>query len=282
MISRYIMARRVKKGVLLVLGLAISAAFIFPIYWMAVTAFKSESEILRFPPTLFPEEPTLANFETILAHPEDTPVLRWFLNSAFIACSFSVLAVSVCALAAYPLARMRFRARKLYIGTLLGSLVIPPMVLLIPNYVIIDWLGWTDTYLAVIIPGLGGVFGVLLLRQFFASLPKELEEAAVIDGASSWQVFRHVILPLSKAPLITLLVMSFMASWNDYFWPLITLCSPVMRTLPVGMATLQGRYVHSYGKMMAGALLIAIPSMLLLILVQRYYVRSIAQAGMKT
>ena len=282
MASRYVHIRRAQKVMLTGIGIVLAALFMFPIYWMLITAFKSEAEILRFPPTLLPESPTLDNFAAILAHPEDTPVLTWFLNSTFIALSFASLSVTICVLTAYPLARMRFPGRKVYIGALLGSLVIPPMVLLIPNYVIVDWLGWTDTYLAVIVPGLGGVFGVLLLRQFFVTLPQALEEAAVLDGANSWQVLRHVTLPLSKSPIITFFVMGFMGSWNDYFWPLITLYSPEMRTMPVGMATLQGRYITHYGKTMSGALLIAIPSILLFIFVQRYYVRSIAQAGMKT
>jgi len=122
---------------------------------------------------------------------------------------------------------------------------------------------------------------VLMLRQYFAALPADLEEAAAMDGASSWQILRHVIIPLSKSPLITLLVMNFMLSWNDYFWPLLTLYSPGMRTMPLGMATLQGRYTHLYGVMMAGALLIAVPSMILFVVVQKYYVRSIAESGMK-
>jgi len=280
--NRQILTRLIKRLLLLGLGAALATAFIFPIYWMAITAFKPEQEILQFPPTLYPHEPTTVNFAAILAHPEDTPVVQWFINSAVTATCHAMLAVIICAMAAYPLARMRFRGRKIYIGMLLGALIVPPMVLFLPNYVIVDSLGWTDTYLAIIMPGLGAAFGVLLLRQFFVMLPRELEEAAVIDGANSWHVFRHVIFPLSKSPLITFFVMAFMASWNDYFWPLITLYSPSMRTMPVGMAALQGRYIHSYGKMMAGALLIAIPSMLLFIFVQRYYVRSIAQTGMKT
>ncbi len=206
-------------------------------------------------------------------------MLRWFLNSSVVAVTFSVLAVTICVLAAYPLARFEFRGQRIYTMAMLVTMVVPGIVLLVPNYVIVDRLGWTDTYAAVIFPGLGGVFGVLLLRQFFLSLPRELEEAAVMDGASSLQVLRHVIVPLSKPVVITLLVMSFMGSWNDYFWPLITLYSPQMRTLPVGMAALQGRYIHSYGAMMAGAVMIALPSILLFILVQKYYIQSIAQTG---
>lgn len=272
---------RLQKTLLLGLGVLLSVGFLFPVYWMLASAFKSEQEILKIPPSLFFFEPTLDNFRRILAHPEDTPVLRWFLNSTFVATSYAVLATAVSALAAFPLARMEFRGRGFYTALLFSSLIIPPIMLIIPSFVIVDWLRWTDTYAAVIFPGLGGVFGVLMLRQYFLALPADLEEAAAMDGANSWQVFRHVVLPLSESPLLTLLVMSFMASWNEYFWPLLTLYSPGMRTMPLGMATLQGRYTHHYGVMMAGALLIAIPSMILFVVVQKYYVRSIAESGMK-
>lgn len=272
----------IRKISVKLLCVALAVVFLFPIYWAVSTSVKSEHEVLKMPPTWVTFAPTLANFQDIFAHPEDTPVLRWFLNSSFVAAAFSLLAVSICILAAYSLARFEFKGKRLYLGTMLGSMVVPGIVLLIPNYVIVDRLGWTDSFAAVIFPGLGGVFGVLLLRQFFLNLPKDLEEAAVIDGASSWQVLVHVLLPLSRPIIVTLLVMSFMGSWNDYFWPLITLYSPETRTMPVGMAALQGRYIHHYGNMMAGAMLIAVPSIILFIFVQRYYIRSIAQTGLKS
>jgi multiple sugar transport system permease protein len=273
---------KIRKTTVILLATLLALVSLFPIYWAASTSLKSEHEVIAVPPTWVTLQPTLSNYRDIFSHPEDTPVLRWFINSSFVAIVFSLLAVTVCVLAAYSLARFEFKGKRLYLGLMLGSLVIPGIVLLIPNYVIVDRLGWTDTYAAVIFPGLGGVFGVLLLRQFFLTLPIDLEEAAMMDGAASWQVLLHVLLPLSKPIIITLFVMSFMGSWNDYFWPLITLYSPEMRTLPVGMAALQGRYIHHYGSMMAGAMLIAIPSILLFIFVQRYYIRSIAQTGLKS
>jgi multiple sugar transport system permease protein len=262
-------------------ALAVAGLFAFPLVWMAITAFKTDAEIVAAPTALTIERPTLENFEAIFGDPVDTPVARWYFNSLFTASGFALLAVTLAVLAAYPLARMEFPGRKLYIGLLLASLAIPGIVLLLPSYVIVDAFGWLDTYWVIIVPGAAGAFGVLLLRQYFVGLPVELEEAARLDGASDGQILRNVVVPLSKPPILTLLAMSFMGSWNDYFWPLITLYSPDMRTLPIGMATLQGRYVHFYGKMMAGALLIAIPSMLLFLFIQRYYINSVAQSGIK-
>lgn len=269
------------RTILFLLAFLVASVFAFPLLWMTITAFKTDAEIVKAPTSLAIAEPTFENFSSIFGDPVDTPVGRWFINSLITSIGFSLIAVTLALLAAYPLARMEFPGKRLYIGMLLGSLAIPGIVLLLPNYVIVDSLGWLDTFWVVILPGAGGAFGVLLLRQYIVGLPRELEEAARIDGASDGMILRRVILPLSKPPILTLLAMCFMGAWNDYFWPLITLYSPDMRTLPIGMATLQGKYVHFYGKMMAGALLIAIPSILLFLAVQKHYINTAAQTGLK-
>ncbi|HYI22283.1 MAG TPA: carbohydrate ABC transporter permease [Candidatus Limnocylindrales bacterium] len=253
--------------------------FVLPIVWMAITAIKPFNEWLT--PNFIPNNPTLNNFTSIFNDPT-LPVARWFFNSFVIATAFTFLVVAIDALAAYAYARMEFRGRKLLFALLLTTLVMPGIMFVIPNYITIAELGWIGTYQGIIAPGLASVFGVFFLRQFFLSIPRELEEAAYVDGANTWQTFFRVVLPISGGAIATLGVITFLISWNDFLWPLL-MTSPVreMQTLPVGLATLQGQYTFDYGKLMAGALVLTIPVLLLYVLAQRFIIRSIATTGLK-
>jgi len=262
-----------------IVALLIALVFIFPLYWTFLTAFRTEAQILEWPPKFLPTNLTLANFEEVLAHPQDTPVFQWFINSLFAAVSYASLSVVVGVMAAFALARMQFRFRDAYFKIILASMAVPGMILFLPNYTTIDTLGWTDNLVAIIVPGLASTFGIFLLRQFFISVPKEIEEAAIIDGANIRQRIFYVIAPLAKESIIILWVMNFMSNWNDYLWALVVLYSPNKRTMPVGMSTLQGKYVTQYGPLMAGALFIAVPSILIFLLVQRYYIKGIDISG---
>src|SRR5919106_2991 len=265
----------------LLYGLLILFALFFalPIIWMAITAIKPFNEWLT--PNFIPNNPTLNNFTSIFNDPT-LPVARWFFNSFFIAAAFTTLIVVIDSLAAYAYARMEFRGRKLLFALLLTTLVMPGIMFVIPNYITIAELGWIGSYQGIIAPGLSGVFGVFFLRQFFLSIPRELEEAAYVDGANTWQTFIRVVLPLSGGAIATLAVITFLTSWNDFLWPLL-MTSPVreMQTLPVGLATLQGQYTFDYGKLMAGALVLTIPVLLLYVISQRFIIRSIATTGLK-
>ncbi len=253
--------------------------FLLPLLWMAVTAIKPFEEWLL--PNWIPLNPTLDNFRSIFRDPT-LPVARWFFNSLFIATVFTTLIVIIDSLAAYAYARMNFRGRNLLFGLLLATLVMPGIMFLIPNFITIARLGWIGTYQGVIAPGLSGVFGVFFLRQFFQSIPRELEEAAYIDGANELRTFISVVLPISKGALVTLAVITFLESWNNFLWPLLVVGNiRDMQTLPVGLATLQGQYTFDYGKLMAGALVVSMPVLLLYILLQRYIVESIAMTGLK-
>jgi multiple sugar transport system permease protein len=253
--------------------------FALPIIWMAITAIKPFNEWLT--PNIIPNNPTLNNFTSIFNDPT-LPVARWFFNSFLIATVFTALIVVIDSLAAYAYARMEFRGRKLLFALLLTTLVMPGIMFVIPNYITIAGFGWIGTYQGIIAPGLSGVFGVFFLRQFFLSIPRELEEAAYVDGANTWQTFIRVVLPLSGGAIATLAVITFLVSWNDFLWPLL-MTSPVreMQTLPVGLATLQGQYTFDYGKLMAGALVLTLPVLLLYVLAQRFIIRSIATTGLK-
>lgn len=261
----------------LVLGI-IGLFFLLPMLWMFSTAFKPFVEWVQ--PNWIPRDPTLENFRSIFVDPS-IPVLRWFVNSLLIATAFTALVLILDAMAAYAYARMRFRGSNLLFGLLLATLVMPGLMFLIPNYITVARLGWLNNYLGVIAPGLANVFGVFFLRQFFQSIPRELEEAALIDGAGVWTTFFRVVLPLAGGALATLGVITFMASWNDFLWPLLIMNDRTMQTLPVGLATLQGQYTFDYGKLMAGAAVTAIPVLILYVFLQRYIVQSVAVTGLK-
>jgi multiple sugar transport system permease protein len=253
--------------------------FALPLVWMAITSFKPFAEWLT--PNLIPVNPTFGNYESVFNDPT-LPVVRWFFNSLIIATVFTLAILIIDALAAYAYARMEFRFKKPLFALLLATLVMPSIMFVIPNFITISQLGWLGTYQGIIAPGLSGVFGVFFLRQFFLSLPRELEEAAYVDGASTFQTFFRVVLPLSGGALATLGVITFLTSWNDFLWPLLmTGAVREMQTLPVGLATLQGQYTFDYGKLMAGAMVLSVPVLLLYVLSQRYIIRSIATTGLK-
>ena len=261
--------------------IGLSLIFLAPLVWMLLTSVKTPGEATRVPPTLLPQEPTLGAYGTLFEAGSQTPVLRWFLNSMLAAGGQALLVLVVASTAAYPLARMRFRGRNLFFGMIVATLFVPIFTLIIPNFLIIDRLGWLDTLWALIVPGAASAFGVFFLRQFFESLPRELEEAAVIEGANSWQVFTKVILPLSKPALATLGLISFLTNWNDFIWPVYVLFSPESFTLPPGLGILQGAYTINYPVVMAGAAVASIPALLLFVLAQRYIIEGVSRSGLK-
>lgn len=253
--------------------------FLLPLGWMAVTAFKPFEEWLS--PNWIPVNPTLDNFRSIF-NDKSLPIVNWFLNSLVIASLFTLVILIIDSLAGYAYARLEFPGKNLLFGLMLATLVMPGIMFLIPNYLTVARLGWIGTIQGVIAPGFAGVFGVFFMRQFFQGLPKELEEAAYIDGASVWRTFISVVLPLSKGPIITLGIITFLASWNDFLWTLLILGGDRKAlTLPVGLATLQGQYTFDYGKLMAGALVLTVPVLILYAIFQRYIIRSISMTGIK-
>lgn len=253
--------------------------FLLPLLWMVVTAFKPFEEWLN--PNWIPVNPTVENFQSIF-NDKSLPVVNWFFNSLLIASLFTAVILIIDSLAGYAYARLDFPGKNFIFGLMLATLVMPGIMFLIPNYLTVARLGWIGDIQGVIAPGFAGVFGVFFMRQFFQGLPKELEEAAYIDGASVWRTFVSVILPLSKGPIITLGIITFLTSWNDFLWPLLILGGDrTALTLPVGLATLQGQYTFDYGKLMAGALVLTLPVLLLYSIFQRYIIRSISMTGIK-
>ena len=261
--------------------IAMTILFIAPLVYMGATAFKTNQEATAVTPSWVPEEPSTTAFDAILTRSEQTPVFRWFFNSMLAAIGQALLVVATASMAAYALARMEFRGKRIITAMILSTLFIPGIIFLMPTYLILDKLQWLDSLLAVTIPGAAGAIGVFLLRQFFVSLPKELEEAAVLDGASRWKIFFRVILPLSKPALATLFLLAFLTNWNDFLLPLFVLFSPEMLTLPPGLGLLQGSYTTSYEIIMAGAVVATVPALLLFILAQRFIIEGVSSTGIK-
>jgi multiple sugar transport system permease protein len=260
----------------------LTLVFVSPLLWMLSTSFKTNVEATQLPPNWIPEEFTTESYKTIFKTGESqTPVLRWFLNSMVAASAHTVLVLVTASMAAYALARMNFPGRKVLFATIIATLFIPTFVFLMPNYLIVDIFGWLDTLLAVIVPGAAGAFGVFFLRQFFLSMPHELEEAALIDGANRLQIFLRIILPLSKAPLATLAVLTFLTNWNDFLWPVYVLFSPKSLTLQPGLSILQNAYTTDYAVIMAGGVVASVPVLLVFILAQKYVIQGVSRSGLK-
>jgi multiple sugar transport system permease protein len=255
--------------------------FVAPLLWMLSTSLKPNPATTSVPLNWVPEQFSNEGYSTILNSNSQSPALIWFLNSMIAGLAHTVLILVTASMAAYALARMEFRGRNILFGAIISTLFIPPIILLMPNYQIVDQFGWLNTLLAVIVPGAAGAFGVFFLRQFFLSLPKELEEAAMLDGANRYQIFFRIILPLSKAPLVTLAVLSFLTNWNDFLWPVYVLFTPGSLTLPPGLAILQGAYTTNYAVIMAGGVLASIPVLIVFILAQRYIIQGVARSGLK-
>jgi multiple sugar transport system permease protein len=259
----------------------LTVMFVAPLLWMLSTSVKPRFLTTRFPPQWIPQNLSGEGYSTILTTASQTPVLQWFLNSMIAATAHTLIVLVTASTAAYALARMHFRGKNVMFAVIVLTLVIPQFVFLIGNYVIVEYFGWLDTLLAVIVPGAAGAFGVFFLRQFFLSLPMELEEAALIDGANRFQIFLRIILPLSKAPLATLAVLSFLVNWNDFLWPVYVLLSPESLTLPPGLAVLQGSYNTNYTVIMAGGMLASIPVLIIYIFAQRYIIEGVSRSGVK-
>lgn len=273
--------RIARKAVFVAAVASLTAVIVIPLAWMVLTAFKTYTDAQQSPPTWLPDPVSMYGFDRLLEAGSQHPVLRWFFNSMLAAVLHSTLVLVTASMAAYALARMRFRGRGVMFAVIVATLFVPPATLLIPNFLIVDTLDWLDTVAVIVVPGAASAFGVFFLRQFFLSLPRELEEAAVLDGANQWQVFFRVVLPLSKPALATLAVLSFLGNWNDFLWPVFTLFSPERLTLPAGLGLLQGAYISDYPVMMAGAVLASIPTLVLFVLAQRYVIEGVSRSGLK-
>jgi multiple sugar transport system permease protein len=249
-----------------------------PFAWMVLTSFKELGEIFRYPPTWWPERFILDNYTGAF---QAAPFGRYYANSLFVAAAVTAGQLVTCSMAAYAFARMRFKGRDVLFYLFLGTMMIPAHVTMIPGFMILHWLGWIDSYAALIVPGLASAFGTFLLRQFFLTIPRELEEAAFIDGCSRFGVLWRIILPLSKPALATLAIFTFMAVFNDFIWALIVLNSQEKYTVQLGLAIFRDRYTVEWGNLMAGSVVATMPILIVFFFAQKYFIQGITLSGLK-
>ncbi len=272
--------RRITPRALLYIVLSLVAlAILLPLVWVALTSFKTDFNAISDPLNPIPHPFTLNAYQTLASGQQ--PIFLWFLNSFEAAALQTVLILVTASLGAYALARLEFRGKKVVFGAIIATILVPPVIFLIPNYLTVENFGWLDSIWAITIPGAAGAFGIFFLRQFFLGLPVEIEEAARMDGASDLRIFLQIIIPLSRPALATLAVLSFLNNWNDFLWPVYVLLSPQHETLQPGLAVLQGAYTNHYGILMAGALVASIPVLIIFTLAQRQIVESVASSGVK-
>lgn len=267
----------------IVLGYAglVTAAlfFLLPLLWIVVTSLKTPDQLFQYPPRWLPERPTLANYAYLF---EKVPFLQYSINSLKVAGLSTVGNLISCSLAAYAFARLRFAGRTTLFYALLATLMIPYQVTMIPVFILMLFLGWVDTYYPLIVPWfLGGAFGTFLLHQFFMTIPTELDDAAKIDGCSAFGTYWRIYLPLGAPALTALGIFVFMYQWNELLTPVIYLSSPEKFTLTLGLAFYKGTVVTRWNLIMAGAIISAVPILVLYAAAQRYFVQGIALTGLK-
>ncbi|PZE20649.1 carbohydrate ABC transporter permease [Paenibacillus xerothermodurans] len=259
----------------LLLGAVIMVA---PFLWMISTSLKSYAESMQVPPTWIPTEWHTDNYARVL---DTVNFLQYYLNTLVMTIGRTAGQLVLCSLAAYAFACMRFPGKSVIFISMLSVLMIPSQVILIPSYAIMRTLNWLDTFYVLIVPGIFSAFGTFLLRQFFMSLPRELEEAAKLDGCSYFGIFRWVYLPLSRSALISLAIFTILASWNDLQWPLIMTSEDEMRVLSIGISAFQGQHATDYPLLMAAAVMATIPIIVIFVFFQRYFIEGIAMSGIK-
>ncbi|HKV30583.1 MAG TPA: carbohydrate ABC transporter permease [Candidatus Dormibacteraeota bacterium] len=250
-----------------------------PFLWMVASSVKTSAELHRVPPTWIPQTFTLDNYSTIFTK---LNFPQYFVNSVIVATFVVASNLLFCSMIGYALAKLRFRGKSAVFLLVLATIMVPQTVYLVPLFVLMSNLGLVNSYAGLILPFAAQAFGVFLMRQFILGIPDELLEAARMDGAGEFTVFRRVVLPLLGAPLATLGILTFLGSWNNFLWPLIIATSDQMYTLPVAVATFSiGQNAVDYGLLMAGSVVLIAPVLLVFLLLQRFVQQGIATTGLK-
>jgi multiple sugar transport system permease protein len=255
-----------------------SVAMVVPFLWMILTSLKTYAESIQVPPVIIPEDFQWGNYKEVFGL---LPFFKFMYNTVIVTVLRTVGQLFLCSLAAYAFARIEFPGRNILFILALSVLMVPGQVFLLPQYMIMVKLGWLNSLQAVIVPGLFSAFGTFLLRQFFMGLPKELEEAARLDGCNHFQIYWKIMLPLAKPGLIALGIFTTLWSWNELMWPMIVNSSPESMTLSAGLSSLQGQYLTNYPILMAGSFLAILPMLILFIILQKQFIEGIAVTGGK-
>lgn len=266
--------------VLVTIALIGGLLMITPFVWAIATSLKPRGAMLALPPQLIPTEPTIGPYLEVVRR---FPFVRVFGNSVLVAVASTAGQLVICAMAGYAFARFRFWGRNALFTLYLATLMVPFAVVITPLFIIVTRLGWADTYAGLIIPGMFSAFGTFFMRQFFLSIPQELEEAATIDGAGTLGTFARIVLPIAGPALATLAVLSFMGSWNSFLWPLLIINDRDLMTLPLALSTLQGMYPGQtqWNIVMAGTVLATVPTVLVFLFAQRWVIEGVAGSGVK-
>lgn len=272
--------RLIVRLILYAIMLALVLIILIPLWWMVSTSLKTQQYILHTPPDLIPNP---LSFESYAQLAQRINLIRTFFNSAFVSVVGTAGQVLIASMAAYAFSRMRWRGRNVVFTLYLATMMVPSVVLVIPQFIIVRMLGWMNSYLALIVPPLFNAFGTFLLRQAFLAIPRDFEEAAFIDGANHFTIFWRVMLPLVKPALATLTVLSFMGLWNAYLWPLFVARNESVVTLPVALAQLQAgpRALTEWNLVMAGAVVAVLPLLIAYLLAQKWFVQSVVSNGIK-
>lgn len=270
---------RWSRMIFLAIAAIITIVALAPFILTVSGSFKTKSEILDWPPSIIPQVLRWENYVEVWNNSRFFP--QWILNSVFLAAFHLFFYLGICSLAGYAFARLRFPGSSVLLLAIIGSLMVPGQVLWVPKFLILNQVGLVDNLLGIALPDLAEVFGVFFMTQFFKSLPKELEEAASIDGASTFRTFRQIILPNAYPALAALAILRFQAEWNSFQWPLIVVRSPEHLTLPLGLASFQGLFGVNWNWVLAGAMFNAVPILLLVIFFQKYFIRTAASSAIK-
>jgi multiple sugar transport system permease protein len=285
--GRSIVYRRPRRRIPLlryVLLCVLALIWAVPVFWMFFTSVKPEAQIISVPPRWLPDhisDFTLQHYLDVLFFPRGINLIQAFTNSVFVAAIGTLLVVVVDVLAGYAFARLRFPGRDLLFALVVASLIVPGEILLIPNYITVWRLGWLNTYNALIFPPLAGGFGVFLMRQFLLGIPREIEDAAQIDGCSRLHILWAIVIPLARGAIATLAIFTFLFFWNEFTWPYIVINEASKMTLPVALIQFRADYWSNYGQLMAGTTVSALPAIFIFLMAQRMIIRSITLTGVK-
>lgn len=255
------------------------AVVVFPFLWMILTSFKTSGEAMKIPPTIFPEKFVTTAYHTIVS--SEIPFGTVYMNTIISTVVTTIVQIAFCSMAGYAFGRIDFPFKNAIFVLILSVLMVPGQIFLIPQYQIIQKMGLLDTIPALFMPNLFSAFGTFLLRQFFMSLPKELEEAAIVDGCGRFRIFGQIMLPLVKPGIVALAIFTIKFAWNDFMWPLIVNTSMEKMTLGPALSTLQGQYTTEYPMQMAGAVLAVVPLIVIFFLFQKQFIEGVAQSGIK-
>jgi len=272
--------RRPPRVGLAVTLVVLTAVIALPLAFMLSTSFKSPQEANALGFSLWPQDPTISAYAEILTDPQ-LPVLRWLGNSLLTAVLHSALVVVLATTSAYALARLEFRFKRTLFVLIIATMFVPGIIFLIPHFLIVNQLGWLNSYASLVVPSAAGAFGVFFLRQFFLGIHTSIEEAAIVDGCNQWGVFWRIMVPLARPAIATLAVLAFLTSWNDFLWPVFVLFSSDMLTLPAGLAQLQTENTTRYDLLMAGGVIASVPVLVVYVLAQRYIIEGVSQGGVK-